>query len=46
MKLNVLLYSLLAVAFAADPKLSDMAHNAAQLRTTFKPDDLAKGSPI
>jgi enterochelin esterase family protein len=35
--------SLAALAFAADPKLSDLAHNAAQLRSTFKADDLTKG---
>jgi enterochelin esterase-like enzyme len=30
-------------AFAAEPKLTDLAHNAAQLRSTLKADDLQKG---
>lgn len=32
-----------AAAFAADPKLTDLAHNAAELRSTLKADDLTKG---
>jgi hypothetical protein len=43
MKRAVLFMTLGAVAFAADPKLADLAHDAAQLRTTFKEDDLMKG---
>jgi len=44
MKRAVLLLGLVAVAaFAADPKLTDLAHDAGQLRSTFKEDDLTKG---
>src|ERR1700722_6595199 len=43
MKRAALLISLSAIAFAADPKLADLAHDAAQLRTAFKEDDLMKG---
>ncbi len=43
MKRAALLLTLGAVAFAADPKLADLAHDAAQLRSTFKEDDLMKG---
>jgi enterochelin esterase family protein len=42
--MKLLLLGLVAVAaFAADPKLSQLAHNAALLRSTFKADDLTKG---
>ncbi len=40
---HIVLYSLVAVAFAADPKLTDLAHDATQLRSTLKADDLKKG---
>jgi enterochelin esterase-like enzyme len=39
----VLFGGLVAAAFAAEPKLTDLAHNAAQLRSTLKADDLKKG---
>jgi enterochelin esterase family protein len=32
-----------AAAFAAELKLSDLAHDGARLRSTLKPDDLTKG---
>jgi len=38
----LVLFNCLA-AFAADPSLADLAKNAAQLRSTFKSDDLTKG---
>ena len=41
MKHLILLGGLLA--FGADPNLFDLSKNAAQLRSTFKPDDLRKG---
>jgi enterochelin esterase-like enzyme len=34
---------LAAAAFAADPKLTDVAHSAAELRAKLKDDDLKKG---
>ncbi len=41
---QLVLYSLVAVAlFGADPKLTDLAINAAQLRSSLKDDDLKKG---
>jgi enterochelin esterase-like enzyme len=41
---QLVLYSLVAVAlFGADPKLTDLATNAAQLRSSLKDDDLKKG---
>jgi enterochelin esterase-like enzyme len=43
MKLVVPFLSLAALVLAADPKLSDLAQNAAELRSTFKDDDLTKG---
>ncbi len=43
MKIAILLSALAAVAFAADPKLADLAKDAAQLLSTFKQDDLTKG---
>src|SRR6202041_2810928 len=43
MKRAALLISLSAIAFAADPKLADLAHDAVQLRTAFKEDDMVKG---
>ena len=43
MKPVVLLSCLAAVALAADPKLTDLAHDAAQLRSMLKAEDLTKG---
>ena len=43
MKFAALLSGFVAVAFAADPKLPDLAKDAAQLRSTFKAEDLTKG---
>jgi enterochelin esterase-like enzyme len=43
MKLVVSFLSLVALVLAADPKLSDLAQNATELRSTFKDDDLTKG---
>lgn len=44
MKQLVLIGGLLAAAaFAADPKLTDLAHNAAELRSTLKSDALQEG---
>ncbi len=40
----LVLHGLAAVAvLAAEPKLTDLAHNAAELRATLKADDLKKG---
>ena len=42
--MKLALCSLVAVAaFAADPSLTDLARNAAQLRSTLKADELTKG---
>jgi enterochelin esterase family protein len=43
MKPFVLGCCLVAAAFAADPNLTEMARDAAQLRSTLKADDLTKG---
>jgi enterochelin esterase family protein len=43
MKPLVLCCGLVAAAFAADPKLTDLAHNPAELRSRLKDDDLKKG---
>ena len=39
----LLICTFAGAAFAADPKLGELAHNAAQLRSRLKADDLQKG---